>query len=254
MLRDFPNMTLGMPGATFRLRHCHGQEQEQMIPLKDDNPRLGFPVINTALIVANIAVFLHQVFLPEVETERFIYAYGAIPEQISQGMNYASLFTSMFLHGGLLHILGNMLYLFIFGDNVEGLMGSARYFVFYVLCGLGAALTHIVMEPGSSVPMVGASGAISGVLGAYMISYPKARVLVLLPIFFYVSTFRVPAVIVLGLWFVNQLISAIAVELGPAAGGGIAWFAHIGGFVIGMLLVKLFAKNSRRAPWRDDDD
>jgi membrane associated rhomboid family serine protease len=230
------------------------QGRKKMIPLKDDNPRLGFPLVNTLLIVVNIAIFLHQIFLPEGESERFIFAYGAIPEQISRGLSYSSLITSMFLHGGLLHILGNMLYLFIFGDNVEGLMGSGRYLIFYVLCGLGAALSHILIEPASAVPMIGASGAISGVLGAYMISYPKARVLVLLPIIFYVSTFRVPAVLVLGLWFVNQLISAFAGLGGTPGGSGIAWFAHIGGFVVGLLLVKFFAKNTRRAHWRYDYD
>ncbi len=215
-----------------------------MIPLKDDNPRLAFPLVNTLLIVANIVVFLHQIFLPENETRMFIEEYGAIPGLIAGGSHYSTLLTSMFLHGGILHILGNLLYLFIFGDNVEGLMGSARYFVFYILCGMGAALSHIWSDPHSSLPMVGASGAISGVLGAYMISYPKARVLVLLPIFFYISTFRVPALVVLGLWFLNQLLSGfLRAEDGM---GGVAWFAHIGGFVIGLVLVKLFARRPRR--------
>ncbi|MGH7492356.1 MAG: rhomboid family intramembrane serine protease [bacterium] len=224
-----------------------------MIPLKDDNPRVTFPLINTLLIVVNVAVFLHEMFLPEVEMEQFIQSYGAIPLHVSQGMHYSGLFTSMFLHGGVLHILGNMLYLFIFGDNIEGSMGSIRYLVFYVLCGIGAAISHILIDPGSEVPMVGASGAISGVLGAYMLTYPKARVLVLLPILFYVSTFRVPAVVVLGLWFLNQLISGFfSTGNDQNLGGGIAWFAHIGGFVLGILLVKFFAKKQRDADWRYD--
>ena len=223
-----------------------------MIPLKDDNPRLAFPLINTLLIVVNIAVYLHQFFLPEPESGEFIKAYGVIPAQITEGATYATLFTSMFLHGGILHILGNMLYLFIFGDNIEGSMGSLRYLMFYTLCGLGAAMSHVLIEPMSKVPMVGASGAISGVLGAYMLTYPKARVLVLFPIFiFYVTTFRVPALVVLGLWFLNQLISGLIIE-GDKSQGGIAWFAHIGGFVIGALLVKFFAKKKRRADWSYD--
>ncbi len=218
-----------------------------MIPLKDDNPRVAFPVVNTLLIVANVAVYLHEMFLPHAETEAFLRTYGAIPAQIVQGMNYSTLFTSMFLHGGILHILGNMLYLFIFGDNIEGAMGSVRYTIFYVLCGLGAAMSHILIDPSSGTPMVGASGAISGVLGAYMLTYPKARVLVLFPIFiFYVTTFRVPALVVLGLWFVNQLISGLIYQRDPhGMGGSIAWFAHIGGFIIGMLLVKLFVNKQR---------
>jgi membrane associated rhomboid family serine protease len=219
-----------------------------MIPLKDDNPRLAFPLVNTLLIVLNVAVYIHEMILSKDEMDLFIETYGAMPANISQGLNYSTLFTSMFLHGGPLHILGNMLYLFIFGDNIEGSMGSVRYLIFYLICGLGAAMSHILFDPLSQVPMVGASGAISGVLGAYMITYPKARVLVLLPILFYISTFRVPALVVLGLWFLNQLISGfvLASSVGGQSMGGIAWFAHIGGFVVGMLLVKLFAKKQRR--------
>lgn len=225
-----------------------------MIPLKDDNPRLAFPLVNTLLIVLNVAVFIHEMLLSKEEMDLFINTYGAMPSNISQGLDYSTLFTSMFLHGGILHILGNMLYLFIFGDNIEGSMGSARYLIFYLLCGIGAAMSHILFDPLSKVPMVGASGAISGVLGAYMLTYPKARVLVLLPILFYISTFRVPALVVLGLWFLNQLVSGfvLASRDGGESMGGIAWFAHIGGFVVGMLLVKLFAKRQRRADWTFD--
>ena len=218
-----------------------------MIPLKDDNPRLAFPLINTLLIVANVVVFLHQILLPKAAALAFIHTYGAIPGLITQGSHYSTLFTSMFLHGGILHIAGNMLYLFIFGDNIEGLMGSARYAIFYVLCGLGAAWSHILFDPTSNLPMVGASGAISGVMGAYMVSYPKARVLVLFPIFiFYVTTFHVPALVVLGLWFLNQVVSGLVFSDSGMGQGGVAWFAHIGGFVIGLVLVKVFAKKSRR--------
>ena len=216
-----------------------------MIPLKDDNPRTGFPFVNMLFIALNLAIFGMQFFQAPAEAEAFIYKYGAIPVQIVEGVNLQALFTSMFLHGGVMHFLGNMLYLYIFGDNVENLMGSIRYIFFYALCGVGAALSHILMDSSSAIPMVGASGAISGVLGAYMVSYPKARVLVLVPIVFYITTFRIPAIVVLGFWFLTQVTSGFA-ALGLNAGGGIAWFAHVGGFVVGVILVKIFQRRRPR--------
>lgn len=213
-----------------------------MIPLRDDNPREQFPLVNSLFIAANIAIFIHQFSLSHEESEAFIQAYGAIPQAIVARGDYGNIFSSMFLHGGVLHLLGNLLYLFIFGDNVENLMGSMRYFIFYALCGAGAAAAHIMSNATSAVPMVGASGAISGVLGAYMVGYPRARVLVFFPIFFF---FRVPALIVLGVWFINQVAEGVA-ALGIELSGGIAWFAHIGGFVLGVVLVKFFEKKRRR--------
>ena len=214
-----------------------------MIPLRDDNPREHFPLVNSLFIAANLAIFIHQFYLSPEESEAFIQAYGAIPQTIVERNAYGNIFSSMFLHGGVLHLLGNLLYLFIFGDNVENLMGSMRYFIFYAVCGAGAAAAHILSNATSAIPMVGASGAISGVLGAYMVGYPRARVLVFFPIFFF---FRVPALIVLGVWFITQVAEGVA-ALGIELSGGIAWFAHIGGFVLGVVLVKFFEKKRRRA-------
>ncbi len=215
-----------------------------MIPLRDDNPRERFPFVNSLFIAFNIAIFLHQYSLTPEAGEAFVHTYGAIPQEVVTHGAYANLITSMFLHGGVLHLLGNLLYLFIFGDNVENLMGSVRYFFFYILCGIGAACAHILNESGSLVPMVGASGAISGVLGAYLVGYPRARVLVFFPLFFF---FRVPALIVLGVWFVNQVVEGFGAK-GVDISGGIAWFAHIGGFVLGVVLVKFFEKKKK---WRE---
>ncbi len=214
-----------------------------MIPLKDDNPRTAFPLVNTLLIIANVLVFIHQVSLPTPAGQAFIDTYGAIPQIIMQGEKMEALLSSMFLHGGFFHLFGNMLYLFIFGDNVENLLGSLRYLFFYLLCGVGAALAHILTQPDSLIPMVGASGAISGVLGAYAVSFPRARVLVLLPIIF-IATFRVPAFLVLGQWFVLQLFAGVS-TIGVAEGGGVAWFAHVGGFVIGIILLRFFKPRKR---------
>jgi membrane associated rhomboid family serine protease len=219
-----------------------------MIPLRDDNPRERFPLVNSLFIAVNIAVFLHQLSLSPEESEAFIQSYGAIPKAIATRAEFAGIFSSMFLHGGVMHLLGNLLYLFIFGDNVENLMGSLRYFFFYALCGAGAALAHILSNTDSMIPMVGASGAISGVLGAYMVGYPRARVLVYFPLFFF---FRVPALIVLGVWFINQVAEGIA-AVGVNLSGGIAWFAHVGGFVLGVVLVKFFEKRKRRREWEGE--
>lgn len=216
-----------------------------MIPLRDDNPREHFPFVNSLFIALNLAIFFHQFFLSPADGEAFIQSYGAIPQEIVTRGTYSDIFTSMFLHGGVMHLLGNLLYLFIFGDNVENLMGSLRYFFFYAVCGLGAALAHILSDANSAVPMVGASGAISGVLGAYMVGYPRARVLVFFPIFF---IFRVPALIVLGVWFMNQVLEGI-LSVGVNLSGGIAWFAHIGGFLLGVILVKFFEKKKIRREW-----
>jgi len=212
-----------------------------MIPLHDDNPRMMTPFVNYGLIALNILVFFHQFRLPSVDLQAFVYAYGAVPVEITNGQGYFSLLTSMFLHGGLLHLLSNLLYLYIFGDNVEGVMGHGRYLFFYILSGIGAAALHIAIEPQSMVPMVGASGAISGVLGAYLVKFPRARILILFWIIFFVNTVRVPAIFVLGFWFFMQLTSGIS-SLGMESGGGVAWFAHIGGFIVGLVLVVFFQK------------
>lgn len=219
-----------------------------MIPLHDDNPTESSPVVTVVFIVACVLVFLYQASLLPQPGEAFVFQYGAIPAlvfgeaELPETMAvaipaYATLFTSMFLHGGWMHLIGNMLYLWVFGNNIEDVMGHARYIVFYLLCGLLAALSHAMTDPSSTVPMVGASGAISGVLGAYVLLFPRAHVLVLMP---GIGMTRVAAGIVLGMWFVMQLLSG-GMSIG-SKGGGVAFFAHIGGFVAGMALIGLFKR------------
>lgn len=220
-----------------------------MIPLKDDNPRASVPLITIGLIVVNVGVFLYQLSLgPGIDN--FIIKYGAIPDNIVHGKELQSLFTSMFLHGGFLHLIGNMLYLWIFGDNVEHYLGHFRFLYFYLICGLVAAFAHIFLGGISDVPMVGASGAISGVLGAYLVKYPRARVLVLIPLFWYITIQKIPALFVLGFWFLMQLLSGVFSGLSSTGmeKGGIAFWAHVGGFVAGLILIILLPKK-RRVEW-----
>lgn len=219
-----------------------------MIPLKDDNPTEIKPIVTIGFIVTCVLVFLHQVSLPPKLGEIFVYQFGAIPAVVFGNADlppelvavpaYGSLMTSMFLHGGWMHLIGNMLYLWIFGNNIEDVMGHVKFVVFYVACGILAALSHAVIDTGSAVPMIGASGAISGVLGAYLLLYPHARVLVLIPFGFFSQVIYVPAGIVLGLYFIMQLVSG-GMSIGHE-GGGVAFFAHIGGFVAGMALIPFF--------------
>jgi membrane associated rhomboid family serine protease len=225
-----------------------------MIPLKDDNPTEITPIVTVSLIGLCSLVFFYQFSLVDRLGQLFVYQYGAIPavlfglETLPQDVatipTSFTLITSMFLHGGLMHLIGNMLYLWIFGNNIEDAMGHSRFILFYILCGIAAAFTHALTDPGSTVPMIGASGAISGVLGAYLLLYPRASVLILIPLGFFTRMMYVPAGFVLGLWFLLQLISGGA-SLGRG-GGGVAWFAHVGGFVAGMLLIGLFKRRSVR--------
>jgi membrane associated rhomboid family serine protease len=224
-----------------------------MIPLHDDNPTEITPIVTIALIIACSLVFLYEASLPERAAEAFVLAYGAIPAALfgyeevpvetAVGVPVTlTLLTSMFLHGGWMHLIGNMLYLWIFGNNIEDAMGHVKFIIFYILCGVLAALSHALTDPSSAVPMVGASGAISGVLGAYLLLFPRAQVLVLIPMGMFTRAMYVPAGFVLGFWFVLQLVSG-GMSLGRG-GGGVAWFAHVGGFVAGMALIGLF-KNPR---------
>ena len=219
-----------------------------MIPLQDDNPTTHIPGVTITLIALCALVFFYQASLPPSHAENLVFQYGAIPSllfghadlppAVDVGLPaYITLLTSMFMHGGWMHLIGNMLYLWIFGDNVEDVMGHARFVVFYVTCGILAALSHAVTDPSSTIPMVGASGAISGVLGAYVLLYPRAHVLVFMP---GVGMTRVAAGVVLGLWFVMQLLSG-GMSIG-GSGGGVAFFAHIGGFVAGMALIGFFKR------------
>jgi membrane associated rhomboid family serine protease len=231
-----------------------------MIPLHDDNPTHTKPLVTMTLIATCTLIFLWQFSLGE-DGQRAVYALGAIPavlfdqRQLSAEISWVpawmTAFTSMFLHGGWMHLIGNMLYLWIFGNNVEDAMGHRRFILFYLICGIAALAAHAIPAADSVVPMVGASGAISGVLGAYLLLYPRARVLVAIPIVIFFYAVRLPAALVLLFWFLLQLFNN---AMGGQEGGGVAWGAHIGGFVAGMVLipffkyprVKLFAAVRRR--------
>ena len=218
------------------------------IPLRDENPTARLPVVTVALIAVNALVFLVQAAAPR-GLEMAALRFGAVPYDIvhfraaaeAAFPPLATLLTSMFLHGSLFHLAGNMLYLWIFGNNIEDRLGPVRFVLFYLASGVAAALTHILFQPGSRVPMIGASGAIAGVLGAYLVLYPHARVKVFVFLIFYIDVIPIPAGLVLGLWFVMQLLNV-------GMGGGVAWFAHIGGFLTGILLLKLALGKGFRRP------
>jgi membrane associated rhomboid family serine protease len=233
-----------------------------VFPLKDDIPTRSWPVMTVALILINAVAFFYQFSLYGAApggakaAQAFVGEFGLIPCRLAGACPAApdgpsalmTVFTSMFLHGGLLHILGNMLYLWIFGNNVEDTLGHGRFIAFYLVAGAAAAFVQTMVNTRSTVPMIGASGAVSGVLGAYLLLFPHARVLCLILLGFFVRLIHVPAVIVLGFWIVVQFISGyVAVALGGGGGAGVAWFAHIGGFLAGMAL--LFAFRPRRRRW-----
>mgnify|MGYP000849079099 FL=1 len=209
-----------------------------LFPYKDDNPRILVPYVTYGIIAINVLVFILQFNLSisnPIAEESFIYSFGFIPANFS----FITIFTSMFLHGGFSHIMGNMWFLWVFGDNVEGVLGHTKYILFYILCGLAATISQLLINPGSTIPMVGASGAIAGVLGMYMIRFPKANVHVFAFIIIFFTTFRIPALFVLGFWFFNQLTNGLG-SLGFNTTGGVAWFAHIGGFIAGIMLNQAF--------------
>ena len=218
-----------------------------MIPLRDDNPTRTTPVVNVALIALCVIVFLWELMLGR-QAEQAVYQLGFVPAVFFGRVDLAqpwitpelSIVTSMFMHGGWMHLLGNMLYLWIFGDNVEDRVGHALYVVFYLLCGFVAALAQALPDMASTVPMIGASGAISGVLGAYIVLYPRANVIGVIPPFIFYRL-RVPAWVVLGIWFVGQLLSSFSAQ----QGAGVAFGAHVGGFVAGALLIRLFVRDRR---------
>jgi membrane associated rhomboid family serine protease len=222
-----------------------------MFPIHDDNPVSIIPVVTYAVIAACVGVFIWQITRSPDQQQIIIYALGAIPAVLLSGMELggdiamvpdkATVFTSMFLHGGWMHLIGNMLFLWVFGNNIEAAMGHVKYAAFYLLCGIAAFFAQALPDTASQIPMIGASGAISGVLGAYLLLYPRARVLIVIPIFFILKTMRLPAMLVLGIWFVMQLVSSV---LNAGQEGGVAFGAHIGGFVAGMVLVGLFKKSS----------
>ena len=224
-----------------------------LIPIRDDNPTRRAPVLAVGILGLNVFLFLYAKFLGSTGFDVFTASWGAIPFELTHGVDaisptpypvYATLITSLFMHGGWLHIAGNMLYLWIFGNNVEDVLGHGRFLVFYLFCGVAATLAHVATGPESTLPLVGASGAVAGVLGAYLAAFPGARIHVLVPIFFFIQIIRVPAVLVLGIWFAVQLLNAWMDQGGM--GGGVAWYAHIGGFVIGFLLMRRRVGRLRR--------
>jgi len=205
-------------------------------PYKDDNPRILFPFVTYTIIVINSLVFIYQyLILPPESLGHIISTYALTPAAPS----VITVFTSMFMHGGLMHIIFNMWFLWIFGDNIESVLGHKRYVLFYLLCGVGAALAQIQINTGSQIPMVGASGAIAGVLGAYLIRFPRATVHVLVILIIFITFIRVPAMVVIGIWFLSNLTAGLG-TLGIEETGGTAWFAHLGGFVSGVVLNQVF--------------
>jgi membrane associated rhomboid family serine protease len=205
-----------------------------MFPLRDTQPSYSRPLITVLIIILNVVVFLHEFSLDEYSRNYFIAHYGLIPARF----HFSAVLTSMFLHGGWMHIIGNMWFLWIFGDNVEDAFGHVKYLVFYFLCGIAAAFTQVLFSAGSRLPMVGASGAIAGVMGAYLIKFPRSRIVTLVFIFIFITTIEVPAGLMLAYWFFIQFFSGVGtIGYSHVSQGGTAFFAHIGGFITGMILV-----------------
>jgi membrane associated rhomboid family serine protease len=215
-----------------------------MIPLKDLNPHRSFPIMTLLLILANVMIFVYQITLPPSASDAFVKTWALTPSHIKlalQGHHYTllqaflPLFTCMFLHAGFGHILGNMWFLWIFGNSVEDQFGPLGYLLFYVFCGLGSGVTQVAFSWGSRVPSLGASGAISGVLGAYIVFCPRAKILTLIPLLILFFTARIPAAIFIGIWFLMNFLSGVS-SLGVLSTGGVAWWAHVGGFLLGVVV------------------
>ncbi len=215
-----------------------------MIPLRDENPTRTTPFVNHSLVAINIVVFIYQVMLavrgsPDAQVA-FVQEMALTPSLLLSPSTWGqmpipaplTILTSMFVHGGFMHLAGNMLYLWVFGDNIEDNLGHLNYLVFYLVCGVGAAVAQVMVAPGSTVPMVGASGAIAGVLGAYLVMHPQAQVLTFVFLVIFIRIMYIPAAVLLGIWFAVQIFSAFT-----GGGGGVAWYAHIGGFLVGVLLI-----------------
>lgn len=226
-----------------------------LLPLYDENPTNSFPLFNFFLIAVNVLIFFWEISIGPQALQQVIANYGFVPKNLTDAVTagrlmdpaYITIFTSMFLHGGFVHIFGNMLYLWIFGNNVEDRFGHIRYLLFYIFAGIAGVLGQTLIDPYSTIPGIGASGAIAGVLGGYLLMFPKARVVTIIPIFFFLQLIRLPAVIVLGFWIFVQFISGVAsITQAPQQVGGVAWFAHIGGFLGGVLLTLLLPKKSYR--------
>ena len=225
-----------------------------MIPLRDENPAGSVPAVTLVIIATNCAAFLYELVLGPT-LRPFMYEWGMVPLRLTLAVQEGNeplsqaalpLATSMFLHWSWLHLIGNMWYLWIFGDNVEDRMGHVRFLVFYLAAGLVAGLLHVFFNPASRVPTVGASGAIAGVLGAYLVAFPRARIITLVPLFPFFQVMALPAVLMLGLWFVYQFFSgALSLAWSAAGGGGVAWWAHVGGFAFGAVVAGLLVRGAR---------
>ncbi len=216
-----------------------------MIPLRDVIPSRTTPYVTVAVIVVNAVAWFYEISMDRVELSVFLQQFGVVPAAFS----LSTVFTSMFLHGSWSHVIGNLWYLWIFGDNVEDRLGHGRFLVFYLLCGVAAALGQTVIDPESTLPMIGASGAIAGVMGAYFVLYPHSRVLTLIPLIIFWEIIELPAIMLLGFWFLMQLFSAGAIAATASTGGGVAFMAHVAGFVMGLVSVFVFRKKQVPEPW-----
>jgi membrane associated rhomboid family serine protease len=213
------------------------------MPIRDHNPASVFPILTVSLIAINVLVFIYMLGLSEVGLEEFLYTYALVPSQIdfSRLDTLTPFITALFLHGGLLHIFSNMLFLWVFGDNIEAHLGKVKFLIFYLAAGVLSSLVQYFFLVGQDIPVLGASGAIAGILGGYLVLFPHAKIDTIIPIFFVPAIIAVPAFLVIIYWFVTQLISGIG-SLGTeeAVFGGVAWWAHIGGFIVGFILIRLF--------------
>ncbi|MCS7026242.1 MAG: rhomboid family intramembrane serine protease [Bryobacteraceae bacterium] len=213
-----------------------------MIPLRDTQPSYSTPIVTLGLIIVNVVIFLFEVMLDDFSRNELFASWGIVPARFQ----LETLATSMFLHGGWMHLIGNMWFLWIYGDNVEDILGHGKYLAFYLACGVIAGLTHLYFNPGSRVPTIGASGAIAGVMGAYMAKFPHSRILTLVPVFIFLTTVEIPAVLILAYWFFIQIFSGFG-EIGYSSisRGGVAWWAHAGGFAAGYFLIRLVRTHKR---------
>jgi membrane associated rhomboid family serine protease len=219
-----------------------------MIPLRDTQPSNTLPMVTLFIIAVNVMVFLYEISLEPDLLNHFIQRFGMVPDRFQ----YTDLFSSMFLHGGWLHLVGNMWFLYIYGDNVEDILGHGKYLLFYLGCGVAAGLAHVFLNPESRVPTVGASGAIAGVMGAYMVKFPHSRILTLVPVIIFVTTMEIPAFVILLYWFAIQIFSGIgSVGYSNVSRGGVAWFAHVGGFIAGIFLIYTLRTRERFRSRRD---
>lgn len=213
-----------------------------MIPLRDSQPSHSTPYVTIGVIAVNVLVFLYQLSLDPFSLNHLFTSYGTVPARFE----FSSLLTSMFLHGGFMHLIGNMWFLWIYGDNVEDVLGHGKFLLFYLLCGVAAGMTHVFVNMASRVPTIGASGAIAGVMGAYMVKFPHSRIVTLVPLFVFLTTMRIPAYVILVYWFIIQFFSGVGtVGHSQLSQGGVAWFAHIGGFVAGIILIVAMKTRSR---------